>query len=65
MYVRKKHNRSGTTSVVTINFLKLARTITTIKVRMSESENYFTKTLFLTEKHLAIKALFNLSGTDS
>ena len=45
--------------------LDAAKTITTIKVRMPESENYFTKTLFLTEKHLAIKALFNLSGTDS
>ena len=44
--------------------LDAAKTITTIKVRMPESENYFTKTLFLTEKHLAIKALFDLSGTD-
>lgn len=47
------------------NVLDAAKTITTIKVRMPESENYFTKTLFLTEKHLAIKSLFNLSGTDS
>ena len=36
-----------------------AKTITTIRVRLPENRTTFTKTLFLTEKHLAIKAHFN------
>ena len=39
--------------------LEVAKTITTIRVRMPENGTYFTKTLFLTEKHLAVKPLFN------
>ncbi len=41
MYVRKKHNRSGTTSVVTINFLKLARTLklSSVKKRSQRTAN--------------------------
>ena len=45
--------------------LDAAKTITTIRVRMPENGTYFTKTLFLTEKHLAVKPLFDLAGTDS
>ena len=45
--------------------LEAAKTITTIRVRMPENGTYFTKTLFLTEKHLAIKSLFDLSGNKS
>ena len=41
------------------NVLEAAKTITTIRVRMPENGTYFTKTLFLTEKHLAVKPLFN------
>ena len=41
--------------------LEAAKTITTIRVRMPENGTYFTKTLFLTEKHLAVKPLFDLS----
>ena len=41
--------------------LEAAKTITTIRVRMPENGTYFTKTLFLTEKHLAVKPLFYLS----
>lgn len=41
------------------------KTITTIRVRLPENGTFFTKTLFLTEKHLAIKPLFNLSDCDS
>ena len=41
--------------------LDAAKTITTIRVRMPENGTCFTKTLFLTEKHLAIKPLFNIS----
>ena len=40
--------------------LDAAKTITTIRIRLPESNTYFTKTLFLTEKQLAIKPLFNL-----
>ena len=40
--------------------LDAAKTITTIKIRMPENGTYFTKTLFLTKKHLAIKPLFRL-----
>ena len=45
--------------------LEAAKTITTIRVRMPENGTFFTKTLFLTEKHLAIKSLFDLSGCKS
>ncbi len=45
--------------------LDAAKTITTIRVRMPENGTYCTKTLFLTEKHLAVKPLFDLAGTDS
>ena len=38
-----------------------AKTITTIRVRLPENGTYATKTLFLTEKHLAVKPLFDLS----
>ena len=41
--------------------LEADKTITTIRVRMPENGTYFTKTLFLTEKHLAVKPLFYLS----
>ena len=42
-----------------------ATTITTIRIRMPENGTYFTKTLFLTEKHLAVKPLFDLSDSKS
>ena len=45
--------------------LEAAKTITTIRVRMPENKTYFTKTLFLTEKHLAVKPLFDLSDSKS
>ena len=45
--------------------LEAAKTITTIRVRMPENGTYFTKTLFLTAKHLAAKPLFDLSATKS
>ena len=45
--------------------LEAAKTITTIRVRMPKNGTYFTKTLFLTEKHLAVKPLFDISGNKS
>ena len=39
--------------------LDAAKTITTIRIKMPENGSCFTKTLFLTEKHLAIKTLCN------
>ena len=39
--------------------LDIAKTITTIKIKLPKNGTLFTKTLFLTEKHLAIKPLFN------
>ena len=39
--------------------LDSAKTITTIRIKMPENGSCFTKTLFLTEKHLAIKTLCN------
>ena len=44
--------------------LEAAKTITTIRVRMPENGTYFTKTLFLTEKHLAVKPLFDLTDNE-
>ena len=38
--------------------LDTARTITTIRVNMPENRRVYTKTLFLTERHQAIKPLF-------
>jgi hypothetical protein len=38
--------------------LETAKTITTIRVRLPEQGSFFTKTLFLTDKHLAIRPLF-------
>ena len=45
--------------------LDTAKTITTIRVRLPENNSTFTKTLFLTEKHLAIKPLFDLSNRET
>lgn len=45
--------------------LDAAKTITTIRVKMPENGTFFTKTLFLTEKHQAIKPLFDLPSTKS
>ena len=45
--------------------LDAAKTITTIRIRMPENGTYFTKTLFLTKKHLAVKPLFGLSACKS
>ena len=45
--------------------LDAAKTITTIRIRMPENGTYFTKTLFLTKKHLAVKPLFGLSACES
>ena len=45
--------------------LEAANTITTIRISMLENGTYFTKTLFLTEKHLAVKPLFDLSDSKS
>ena len=42
--------------------LDAAKTITTIRIRMPENGTYFTKTLFLTKKHLAVKPLFGLTA---
>ena len=39
--------------------LDAAKTITTIRVRLPENGTYATKTLFLTEQHLAVKPLLN------
>lgn len=41
--------------------LDVAKTITTIKIRMPENSSFFTKTLFLTDKHSTIMSLFDLS----
>lgn len=41
--------------------LDVAKTITTIKIRMPENGVFFTKTLFLTDKHRTIMSLFDLS----
>lgn len=45
--------------------LDTAKTITTIRVRMPENGTYFDKTLFLTEKHLFIKPLFDLPSSNN
>ena len=45
--------------------LEAARTITTIRIRMPEHDCYFTKTLFLTKKHLAIKPLYEKTDGNS
>ena len=44
--------------------LDAAKTITTIRIKLPENGTYFTKTLFLTEKHLAVKPLFDLTDNE-
>jgi transposase len=41
--------------------LDAAKTITTIRVNMPQNRKVYTKTLFLTEKHQAIKPLFEMA----
>lgn len=45
--------------------LDAAKTITTVRIKLPENGTFFTKTLFLTEKHLAIKPLFDLTNSIS
>lgn len=45
--------------------LDAAKTITTIRIKLPESRTYLTGTLFLTEKQLAIKPLFDRKNGDS
>ena len=61
--VRVKLPRS--TRPCSLKVLDVAKTITTIRVRLPENRTTFTKTLFLTEKHLAVKPLFDLSKSES
>ncbi len=44
--------------------LDVAKTITTVRIKMPENGTYFTKTLFLTKQHLAIKQLFDLPACE-
>lgn len=44
--------------------LDAAKTITTIRVKMPENRTFYTKTLFLTDKHYAIQPLFELPEGD-
>ena len=46
------------------NVLDAAKTITTTRIKLPENGTYFTKTLFLTEKHLAVKPLFDLTDNE-
>ena len=41
--------------------LDAVKTITTIRVKMPENEEIYTKTLFLTDKHRAIRSLFDFA----
>ena len=45
--------------------LDIAKTITTIRIWMPKNKTFFTKTLFLTDRHLAIKPLFDILGHES
>lgn len=44
--------------------LDVAKTITIIKIRMPENGAFFTKTLFLTDKHRTIMSLFQQQKTN-
>jgi transposase len=41
--------------------LDTAKTITTVRVKMPENGKFYTKTLFLTDKHREIQSLFDLA----
>ena len=45
--------------------LEAARTITTIRIKLPEHGGFFTKTLFLTKKHQAIRPLFEKIAVNS
>ena len=61
-----EYKRKNGERLITINnigmsvdhVLDAAKTITTIRIKMPENGTCFTKTLFLTEKHLAVRPLF-------
>jgi transposase len=44
--------------------LDAAKTITTIRVKLPENGGFYSKTLFLTDKHRAIQTLFDLHDVD-
>ncbi|MDL2305091.1 hypothetical protein LJC72_07105 [Bacteroides sp. OttesenSCG-928-D19] len=45
--------------------LDIAKTITTIRVKMPENGRFYTKTLFLTDRHRTIQPLFELSEMEN
>ncbi|MDL2247178.1 IS1634 family transposase [Bacteroides sp. OttesenSCG-928-J23] len=45
--------------------LDIAKTITTIRVKMPENGRFYTKTLFLTDRHRTIQPLFELSEAEN
>lgn len=45
--------------------LKIAKTVTTIKINMPENGTVYTKTLFLTDKHRAIEPLFQIFAQEN
>ena len=42
--------------------LDIAKTITTVRVKMPQNHEVYTKTLFLSEQQTAIKPLFDLTN---
>ena len=42
--------------------LDIARTVTTIRGKMSQNHEVYTKTLFLSDQQKAIQPLFDLAG---
>jgi len=44
--------------------LDIAKTITTVRVNMPQNHEVYTKTLFLSEQHKAIKPLFDLPNLE-
>ena len=64
MFVRNKTNRSGTISVVVVS--KAHGKFTEVKkFGVAKSEEEADDMLFLTEKHYAVKPLFDLSNSNS
>ncbi|MDR1552814.1 MAG: hypothetical protein LBS69_05060 [Prevotellaceae bacterium] len=65
MFVRKKNNPIGVVSVQIIDksggkykVLDIAKTITTVKIKLQESKETLSKTMLITPKHKSIAQIF-------
>ena len=70
MFIRRKKNQSGSTSVIVVDksngiglsvdkVLGIAKTITTLKIKLPASGQTMSKTMLVTQRHRSIEKLFD------